>query len=334
MTPRERVRTVLEFSEADIVPYNVWLTISAREKLAAYYGDADVEKRLGNHIAMVGAERPMREIRPGFFRDEFGVVWDRTVDKDIGTPDGAILPEPSIRGYRFPDPDDPERYEELRRMVETDKDKYLIFGVSFSLFERVWTMRGMADLLTDMIENPQFVDDLLDAITEYNLSLISHALEFPIDAVMFGDDWGSQRGLLTGIVHWRRFIKPRLQRMYGCVKDAGRRVFIHSCGRVQELFDDLIEIGLDCFNPFQPEVMDVFEMKRRYQGRLSFYGGISVQKVLPFGTPDEVRSTVQRLLREVGKGGGYIACPSHSVPKDVPVENIVAMLEVLQQQGR
>lgn len=98
------------------------------------------------------------------------------------------------------------------------------------------------------------------------------------------------------------------------------------------ILPDLVEIGLNVFNPFQPEVMDIFETKNRYYGQLSFYGGISVQHLLPHGTPDEVRRETRRLLKLLGKGGGYIASPSHSVPGDVPVDNLLALIETLQNQ--
>jgi uroporphyrinogen decarboxylase len=120
--------------------------------------------------------------------------------------------------------------------------------------------------------------------------------------------------------------------MYGRVRDAGKFVMIHSCGKVQSVFEDLIECGLNSFNPFQPEVMDPYEMKRLYHGRLAFHGGISIQQLLPFGTPDQVRAEVKRLLREVGRGGGYIAAPSHALTGDIPAENIAAMIETLEQQ--
>jgi uroporphyrinogen decarboxylase len=119
--------------------------------------------------------------------------------------------------------------------------------------------------------------------------------------------------------------------MFAPVRQAGKLVFLHSCGRVAELFDDLVEIGLNGFNPFQPEVMDVFALKKRYQGRLAFHGGMSVQKVLPFGSPKQVREATKRLI-EAGREGGYIFSPSHAVPGDVPPENLVAMMEVLRAQ--
>lgn len=119
--------------------------------------------------------------------------------------------------------------------------------------------------------------------------------------------------------------------MYAPVKAAGKYVSIHSCGDVDELFDDLLAIGLDCFNPFQPEVMDVESLMRRYQGRLSFFGGLSTQRTLPYGTPDDVRRETQWLL-ELGREGGYIFAPAHAVEGDVPLENMLAFIDVLHAQ--
>ena len=150
--------------------------------------------------------------------------------------------------------------------------------------------------------------------------------------MLFVDDWGQQTGLLFGARLWRRFIKPRVARLYGRVKAACKAVMIHCCGRVQELFPYLIEVGLDVFNPFQPEVMDPVEIKRQFGDRLTFFGGMSIQRVLPFGTPADVRREAQRLIREVGQGGGFIIAPSHDMPGDIPLENMLAFVETLQAQ--
>jgi len=162
--------------------------------------------------------------------------------------------------------------------------------------------------------------------------VIEKVCSYDVDAMIFGDDWGMQTGLQMGAKLWREFIYPRIQQMYALVKSKGKFVFIHSCGKVDEVFPDLIEIGLDVFNPFQPEVMDVFEMKRHYGDRLTFFGGISVQKTLPYGSVAEVKDEVKQLLEIVGKNGGYIAAPSHDIPGDAKPENIHTMIEVLQNQ--
>jgi uroporphyrinogen decarboxylase len=119
--------------------------------------------------------------------------------------------------------------------------------------------------------------------------------------------------------------------MYGAVRAEGKYVMIHSCGDVDELFDDLVELGLNCFNPFQPEVMDVAALVKQYRGRLAFHGGMSTQRTLPYGTVEDVRAETRRLI-ELGCDGGYIFSPAHAVEGDVPVENMVAFIEEIQAQ--
>ena len=334
MTAKERVKMALRHEQPDICPYNIGFTQGAHEKMVAYYGDAEFVAKLGNHLAMLDPVPPDAwvEIQPDLWRDQFGVVWNRTIDKDIGNPDGLIFPEPSLGDYEWPDPDDPRRWENFGERVAAVEDKFVAMEIGFSLFERAWTMRGMVNLMIDMQEHPGFVDDLLDTITEFNLGLIRRAVEYPIDCVHCGDDWGQQQGMLMGPKLWRRFIKPRLALMYGAVRSAGKTVSIHCCGDVYEVFPDLIEIGLEMFNPFQPEVIDVYAAKREYGKDLTFYGGVSTQRLLPYATPEQVKAEAQELMREIGRDGGYIIAPAHSTPKDVPAENLAALIEAVQEQ--
>jgi uroporphyrinogen decarboxylase len=190
----------------------------------------------------------------------------------------------------------------------------------------------MEALMTDFYDYPDFVHELLGRIADYNIAQVREALKYDIDAVHFGDDWGQQHGLQMGRRLWREFLLPHLTRMYAVVREAGKFVTIHSCGDVDELFDDLVAIGLSCFNPFQPEVMDVYDLLPRYRGRLAFHGGLSTQRTLPFGTADDVRAEVRRLL-ELGRDGGYIFAPAHDVEGDVPLENMLAAIELVQEGG-
>ncbi len=332
MTPREVVRLALTGRKPPYVPWAYGFTHEAREKLVEHYGTTNLEPIFRNHLCTFGANGEKTEIEPDVIRDKFGVVWDRTADKDIGVIRGQILPEPSLAGHKFPDPLADPAFAHMQRELPKHKDKFLVFGIGFSLYERAWTLRGMENLLADFLTEPDFVRELLDRITEYNLAQVREALKYDIDAVYFGDDWGDQRGVQMGPELWREFIKPCLARMYGEVRRAGKLVMIHSCGKVDELFDELVEIGLNCFNPFQPEVMDVTALLGKYRGRLAFHGGLSTQRTLPYGTPAEVRAETRHLL-ELGREGGYIFAPAHAVEGDVPLENLLAFIDTVREEA-
>ena len=333
MEKRDVIKLVLDGKRPPYVPWSMGFTVEARRKLQQHYGQEDIETPLENHFLKLGRDiglfEPAGEDR---VRDVFGVVWDRSIDKDIGNVEGCVLAEPTLDGHDLPDPLDRRFFDEIPGKIERFADRFRVFQIGFSLYERAWTLRGMENLMMDFIEHPQFVEGLFRAIADYNIAQVEEALKYDIDAVYFGDDWGQQKGLQMGPRLWRRFILPELQRMYGVVRSAGKYVMIHSCGDVDELFDDLVEAGLNCFNPFQPEVMEVADLLPRYRGRLAFHGGMSTQRTLPFGTVDDVVDETRRLL-ELGREGGFIFAPAHDVEGDVPLENMLAMIEEVQRQG-
>lgn len=331
---REVVQMALSHRRPPYVPWSFGFTFEARERLNACIKERGLSypADFGNHIVGVGGVRDHFEELPGAqFRDYFGVVWDRSEDKDIGVVANRLFPEPDMSLYKFPDPVGRLEFPDEAAGKASRGEAYPIFSIGFSLFERAWTLRGMENLLMDFYENPDFVRALLRSIADFNIAQIEEALKHDPDAVMFGDDWGQQHGLIMGPELWREFILPELRRMYGAAKQAGKKVLIHSCGDVDELFDDLVAIGLDCFNPFQPEVMDVFDLFKRYRGKLAFWGGLSTQKTLPYGTPGQVRQATLDLLK-AGADGGYIFAPAHAVEGDVPAENLLAFIDTVLSQ--
>lgn len=332
MIKRDVVRLAIEGRRPPYVPWSFGFTKEAKSKLQAHFGSADLEDVLQNHLLNLGADIGFfTDLGDNRVRDHFGVIWDRTIDKDIGNVEGCVLPEPTLRGYTFPDPVADRYYADIPEKLARYGDRFRVYQVGFSLYERAWTLRGWQNLMTDFYDHPAFVHELLNTIADWNIAQIAKALRYDIDAVYFGDDWGQQRGLQMGPKAWREFIYPALQRMYGFVRKEERYVMIHSCGDVDELFDDLIEIGLHCFNPFQPEVMNVDALMQRYRGRLAFHGGLSTQRTLPYGTAEDVRQETAHLLA-LGREGGYIFAPAHDVEGDVPLENMLAFIEVVQAQ--
>jgi len=332
LTKRDVVRAALEGRTPPYVPWSFRFTKEARDVLAPRFVPVELETAVGNHILEFGSDIGFFEDLGGdLHRDLFGAVWDRSVDKDIGNVRGEVLSGPTLAGYAFPDPLDPRFFDAIPAKIAAAPDRFRLFCIGFSLFERAWTLRGLENLYRDFIDHPRFVRDLLEAIADYNIAQVKKALAYDIDAVYFGDDWGRQRGLLMGYRTWREFLYPALRRMYRAVTEAGKYVFVHSCGDVDELFDDLIGIGVGCFNPFQPEVMDIGGLMRAYRGKLSFWGGLSIQKTLPFGTVDEVRRESEKLLA-LGAAGNYIFSPSHAVEGDTPLANMLTFVAAAQDQ--
>ena len=334
MTQREVMRLVLEGRTPPYVPWDFSFTHEARAKLVAHYGTADLDPILNNHQLWLGSPCGyFADLGHDRVRDYFGVVWDRSQDKDIGVLDGLVLPEPTLARYTFPDAQGAALFGDIPGQLAAQPGKFRVYPIGFSLYERAWTLRGMENLMMDFYEHPAFVHELLDAIADFNIAVVRNAVRQDIDAVYFGDDWGAQHGLQMGPALWKEFIYPRLRRMYAAVRGAGKFVMIHSCGDVDELFDDLIGIGLNCFNPFQPEVMDVHALHAKYRGRLAFHGGLSTQRTLPYGSVAEVQRETDSLLA-MGRNGGYVFAPAHAVEGDVPLANLLAFIERVHGQAR
>jgi uroporphyrinogen decarboxylase len=332
LTKREIIRMTLNGQQPPYVPWSFKFTEEPAKLLQEHYQFDDLDIPLDNHLLNLGSDIGFFETLPDhLYKDVFGVIWDRSVDHDIGVPLQPVLTEPGLNGYQFPNPLDTRFFLEIDTQIKLKPELFRVFQIGFSLFERAWTLRGMENLLMDFCLNPGFVRELFSKIADYNVLQIERALTYDIDAIYFGDDWGQQTGLIMGYPFWKEYIFPHLVRMYQTVKRAGKFVMIHSCGDVDELFPDLIQAGVDCFNPFQPEVMDVETLLFQYRGSVCFHGGLSIQKTLPFGRSEEVKAETLGLL-ELGKLGGLIVSPSHAVEGDTPLENILAFIDVVKSQ--
>jgi len=349
MNEKERVKRCINFNEIDKIPWQINYTTEIADKIMRsenieklqykvlgknIYTYNKLDDFLGNHIAYVRnrAVNSVKEIKIGFFQDEWGVIWDRTIDKEIGVPVNYVLEDNNFSKLEVPDPDDLDRYAHFQPTIDANKNRYILAKLSYSLFERAWSLRGMENLMVDFVINPDFVYELFNKITNFNLKIIENLKNFNIDGIYFGDDWGQQRGLLISPDMWRKFIKPYLKIMYKKTHDSGYAVFIHSCGDITKVLKDLIEIGLDVFNPFQPEVIDVENVLKEYKQKLAFYGGVSIQKTLPFGSKLEVIREIENKIELATKYGGLIIAPSHDMPPDIPVNNVITMLERIKCQ--
>lgn len=336
---RDIVYAALNHQATNPIPFHVEFTGQSLRNTAAALGktEAEVEAEAGSFLHYIQYWGWPTELpdRSGYFRDEFGVVWNRSgVDKDIGVVDKFLISDIENCDYVFPQPDIARLRRDIEGLLAGREDRFTFMGFGFCMFERCWSLMGMENVLTAMITNPDELEALFDRICDFFLALVDVALEYDIDGVYFGDDWGQQRGLIMGIKHWRRFIKPRMARLYQRVKSKGKFVIQHSCGDNNETLPELIEIGLDCYQTFQPEIYNLEAVKSKYGDKLTFWGGVSTQKVLPVKKPDEVRAEIVRVVKALRANGGLIIAPTHAMPFDIPAENILAMIEVFHNQDK
>ena len=335
MTNRERVIEALNFRQTDKLPYNVSLTKQMRDKMLADSKGKECWENINNHIREADMNKPQIELmgKSGYYIDEFGVVWNKNgADKDIGVIEGELISSPDdFLKYNFPEIDEKFLHSKCEYIVANKGENFTFANIGFSLFERAWTLCGMESLLCYMITDLDFVHELLQKITDYNLKKIDIALQYDLDGMFFGDDWGQQKGLIMGETYWREFIKPYVTQMYKKAKDAGRFVGQHSCGDIRDILDDVIDAGLNVYQTFQPEIYDLKEYKKILDNRLTIWGGISTQVDLPVRTPEEIAKITQETIDIFWKNGGYIGAPTHAVPFDVPVENLIAMIEVFER---
>ena len=339
MTRKEIVKRALAFEATDVVPYNFDFTRDARRMLRAHFGTDDVDEAVGNFCLQInvgsnaGAEinrvaAPLMEsLGNDRYRDEFGVVWNKSGGDDIGVPENRVLAEPDAGLPAMPDPLDKRRWNGFDDIAATVGDRYLLAAFSSPLFQRAWFLHGMAETLMDFAAEPDFMAALYDRLTDFSIAIVREAGRRGADGMIFYDDYAQQSGLLFSPDMFRHFIKPRLRKIFAATSEAGLDVFFHCCGDVSAVLEDLCEIGTGMFNPFQPEVMDVAAIAKQFAGRMGFYGGVSTQVTLPNGSPDDVRNEVRFLRGLFREHGGFMLAPAHAVQRDVPLENILALID-------
>lgn len=274
--------------------------------------------------------QPYRALDPEEWLDEWGVVWTcREFPRVVGHPlesDWARL-----SAYALPDPHATGRYDEARRRLAAYPERYRLGHVWFTLFERLWFLRGFNNMLADPYLYPDEFAALAERIVAFSVASIEEQTALGVDGVFFSDDWGTQNRMLMNPDDWRKWYKPYYKRLFDAVHAGGAHVWMHLCGHVVPIIGDLIDIGLNVLNPVQPQAMDVDALAARYGGQVCFFGGIDVQGTLPHGTPQDVEREVRHLVDIFGRySGGYIASTSHSIMPETPPENILALYTLLR----
>jgi uroporphyrinogen decarboxylase len=334
MTRKERMWRALNYEAVDRIPTQINYTAGMGQKMAAHFGIAAAElpEFLGNHMIRVDLNYPGRLSDDGKVKfDWWGVGFD-TKEEGYFAAVSPLKENRDLDNYPWPDPQDPQLLLAAEQSIKVNGDSYFVTpNLGFVLFERAWTLRGFEEFFLDLATDPGFANDLLDCITEIQLALIQRYLDLGVDGGYFGDDYGAQKNLLFSPRMWRHFIKPRLAQLFAPFRERGLPVLMHSDGQIQKILPDLVEIGLTALNPVQPEVIDHAWLHQNFKGDLAFYGGISTQTVLPYGTPDEVQKAVANCAAKLApEGTGLLIAPSHRMMSDIPMANVAAMLEAFK----
>lgn len=243
-----------------------------------------------------------------------------------------------IEEYPLPDLLKDYHYEGLRENTEKIKQKNLavVGEMAETIFEVAWQIRGFNELLMDFFINEKLATCLLDKITELRCYQAKKFAEAGVDILMFGDDVGMQDKLMMKPEMWRRWLKPRLKKVIKSARNIKSDIFVfyHSDGYIEPIISDLIKIGVNVLNPVQPECMDPVKLKREYGDRLAFWGTIGTQTTMPFGKPEGVKREVKERIDTVGRNGGLVIAPTHSIEPDVPWENVLAFFEAVKEYGK
>lgn len=244
----------------------------------------------------------------------------------------------------WPDMDDPTRIahvrDNARRLAE--ENQFAILATPWLLFpfERAYAMQGMDTFLLNMARDPDFARALLEKIAVYCKQLMGRFLEElgdNVDIIKIGDDLGTQESLMISPKMYREILKPVHADFISFIKARTKaKIFFHSDGDVAPLIEDFIEMGVDILNPIQTSagsMSDLPSLKKRFGSNIVFCGGIDTHRVLPFGTTEEVRQEVRRVMQILGPGGGCMIGAVHTVMNDVPPENVLAMVDAVEEFG-
>lgn len=238
----------------------------------------------------------------------------------------------AIKAYKAPDPFKPGLWDDVDAAFEANKngDLYLIPSGYFGVYERGYAIMGFDNIMCESMLNPSLVEELLTKITDFKIEMAKQALAHGAQSLQVGDDLGTQCSTILSPDAFRTLLLPQLKRLFAVAKSAGVPQFMHSCGWMINFLPELIDIGLDVWEPVQP-CNDLKMLKREYGKDLVFWGGIDTQS-LPFLKPDQVKEMARDAIRILGKGGGHIIGPSQEIMNDVPLENVIAVVETIVEE--
>ena len=352
LTSYERVMTALNHNRPDRPPLNYYGTRETTEKLLRHLHLETHEELL----CYLGAD--MRYVAPRYVgpdqfsgicgyetggTDMWGVGW-KSIRNAFGAynevvyhPLGRMTTLKQLQEYPWPSPDwlSIAHIKETIEAINQVERKAVVLATGM-FFEIAWFLRGFEQLLMDLVEQPDIAEFILMKTTGLLKEIMTRAVEASdgqIDIVWSASDVGVQDGMMFSPSLWRKHVKPWHRQLIEPFKKMGLKTRYHTDGGVTPIIEDLIEMGLDLLDPIQPKAkgMEAENLKACFGGRISFYGGVDTQELLPFGSPQQIESEVLRLIQILGANGGYVVAASNAVQADVPIDNILTLYRTARE---
>jgi uroporphyrinogen decarboxylase len=374
LSHRDRVIKAISHQEPDRIPFDLGSTMSTSvhvdtyQKLKAHFG-VDAEDKFISKMTQIVAideailqaldidlrgvihgapdSRPHIPVGEDGYQDEYGVVRRKPPSSkyydQVKWPLAGSISLRDVMNFSWPDASDPGYTRGLREQLQyyrdnTDYATVLRLPAPFVMTSQF--VRGFQDWYMDLAADKKLAAALFDAAVEHSMAVAEEILKVTgdlIDVVATGEDLGLQNGPIISPELYRELLKPRHMKWFNLVKkNTSAFIHLHSCGSIYKLLPDIVEMGVDIVNPVQVAAkdMDSSVLGREYGDRLTFWGGIDTQRVLPRGSTTEVRAEVKRRIRDLAPGGGYVLASVHNIQPDVPLENILAMYDAAKTYGR
>jgi uroporphyrinogen decarboxylase len=342
LTPKERFTRCAFGQDIDMLPIQCDFTARGLQRFLSGRGvnrvsDLELLPFFENHVLYAYMDGAVLAMKTMDYRgqkviyDEWHCGWDTS--QDLMFCESPITDWENLDNYRFPDPQALAYLDYAESLIRSGyAESHIVTAYHFStLFERAYMLRGFENFLVDLLTEEDLVSDLLDKITAFHVALAKRYVQLGVNCGRTVDDYGMQTSMLMAPEVWRKFFKPRLARIVAVYRDAGLPMIHHSCGNIQEIVGDLIEIGVNVLNPIQPKALDLEKLANDYGDKITFFGGICNQEVLPLGKPEEVEQTVRQITALLGRHGRFVIAPSNGIGPDVPPENIEAFFRAARE---
>ena len=331
------------------VPVEFFLCPTLANKFADYVKETGFEYKMASvMVPDVAAKRASSEtflayhpsnLKTGTVIDAYGVAHEPGSAaafhmKKMHFPMEGFDSVEQVLEYPFPNYENADDSAQIAAIKKAHaEDKVAVGRMECTVWERSWYLRGMENLMVDMMTEDPSADAILDRVTEISIKRAESYAKNGVDLIRLGDDIGMQHSIMMSEELYCAYVKPRLKRVIDAARAVNPNIliFYHSCGFVTPMIPHLIEAGIDILDPIQPECMNFKEIHDEFGDRLSFNGTIGTQSTMPFGSPEDVRREVFKNLDIAGSKGGLLVCPTHMLEPEVPVENLVAYIKACKE---